>query len=359
MAALDAIGDLVESFVEGFTPTMWNDADRDFNNYFVVQEIFKSRMEQGPNAPTFTWNFKVDSSDNTVATELFDSDSVNRINLLDKATQTYAVQKTHFAIDKREVMEGSKYQILDHLEVQAADMLDGFARKNEIWFWTLPVAPNTTNRRPSGAPYYIVKSTSTAQQAFGFNGSNPSGYSDVAGLDRTNARFEGTKNGTFVYGALSDGDGLSKLDDAVNKSGFRAPYPHKGEDTPSQRYMLASHYTPWKTYQDLLGGANDNRGSDMGKYKASANGTVNYRGIPWIWVDALSNSASEAYDSTELIYGFDLSTWSFVKKGGWFMKQSEVTAGNSHNLVVTWQDTIINYKCRAPRSNFVGHKATS
>jgi hypothetical protein len=341
-------------------PKVWNDADRDFNNYFVVQELFKGRMEQGPDSPTFTWNFKVDSSDNTVATETFDTDSINRINLLDKATQTYAIQKTHFAVDEREMSGGlGDYQILNHLDAQAADMMDGFARKNEIWWWTLPVAPNSTNRRPSGAPYYVVKSTSTAQQAFGFNGGNPSGYSSVAGLDRTDARFAGTKNGTFVYGALNDTDGLSKLDDAINKSGFKAPYPSKGEKQPNARYLLASHYTPWKTYQDLLGGVNDNRGTDMGKYKSAADGRVMYRSIPWTWVDALGNTESEAADTTEPIYGFDLSTWSFMKKGNWFMKTSKVSLANSHNIRVTWMDTIINYKCDAPRSNFVGHKATT
>jgi hypothetical protein len=360
MPALDAIGDMLTTYVEGYLPNVWMDADRDFNNFFVVQELFKSRMTQGPDAPTFTWHFKVDSSDNTLATELFDNDSVNRINLLEKATQYYAVQKTHFAIDVREMSGGlGNYQVLNHLDAQASDMLDGFARKNEIWWWTLPVYPNTTNRKPSGAPYYVVKSTSTAQQAFGFNGSNPSGYSSVAGLDRTDATFEGTKNGAFVYGAINDSDGLSKLDDAINKSGFKPPYPSKGERVPAQRYKLASHYTPWKTYQDLLGGVNDNRGSDMGKYKATSDGSVFYRSIPWTWVDALTNSASEAYDSTEPIYGFDMSTWDFMKKGPWFMKKSEITTGNSHNLRVTWMDSIINYRCTSPRSNFVGHKATT
>jgi hypothetical protein len=130
-------------------------------------------MESGPDAPTFTHNFKVDESDNTVATELYDTDSLNRINLSAKGTVDYSLQKTHYVYDERESgVDGSDpSQILKHLDMQAADMMDGFAKKNNEWFLTLATAPNTTNAKPKGLPYWVVKSSSTASQDFGFNGS--------------------------------------------------------------------------------------------------------------------------------------------------------------------------------------------
>lgn len=359
MATNATIRDIVNTHAESFTPDIWTDASRSHNNYFVVSEFFKKRMETGPDAPTFTHNFKVDESDNTVATELYDTDSLNRINLSAKGTVDYSIQKTHYVYDERESgVDGSDpSQILKHLDMQAADMMDGFAKKNNEWFLTLPVAPNTTNAKPKGLLYWVVKSSSTASQDFGFNGSNPSGYSDVAGLDRTSASYAKLKNGTFVYGSLTNTDGLRKLADAINKSNFKAPYDNKGEASTERRYLLLSHYTPWMTYQDLLFGANDNIGSDMGKYRSD--NTIKFRGIDWTWDSMFDDSTSPAYDSVEPIYGIDLNSWHAKKRGKWFMKNKTVELSSPHNLVVVWMDSIYNFACVNPRTNFVGHKATT
>lgn len=359
MAVNSGILDIVNTHVEDFMPDVWNDASRDFNNNFVVQEFFKKRMETGPDAVTFTHNFKVDESDNTVATEIYDTDSLNRINLSAKGSVEYALQKTHYTYDEREagVDTSDKTQILKHLDMQAADMMDGFAKKNNEWWWTLPTYPNSTNAKPWGAPYWVVKSTSTAAQNFGFNGSNPTGYSSVATIDRTAARYEKLKNGTFVYGSLNNSDGLRKLADAINKSTFKAPYDNKGEASTERRYILVSHYNPWMTYQDQLFGSNDNVGRDMGKYRSDS--SVVFRGIDWTWDSMLDNSDSPAYDSTEPIYGFDLNSWHSKKRGGWFMKKKTVELTNPHNLIVVWMDSIYNFACEKPRNNFVGHKATT
>lgn len=360
MAQLEDINDILINYVEDYMPGVWVDANRDFNNYFVVQELFKKRMERGGDSPSTTFRFKTDEADNTIATELFDTDSLNRVELFEKATVYYALQKTHFEIDVREsgVQGSDPKQILNHLDGLASDMMDGFAQRNEEWFFTLPTAPNSTNRKPLGLPYWVVKSTATTEEDFAFNGSNPSGYSDVAGLDRSTAAHSKLKNGTGVYVSLSATDGLKKLRTAVRKSNFRPPYDNKGEFRPDNRYMLISHDAPWETYQDLLFASNDNVGTDMGKYNPrSADASLYFRGIPWMWCSALSESTSSGYDADQPIYGLDMSSWKVRQRGDWFMKKKMVEMTNPHNVRVTWMDTILQYLCFSPRSNFVLHKS--
>lgn len=366
MASVTAsnVQDIVNFYLENFTPKTWADAARDYQSYVTSTELFTSRKQAAPISERMTFNLKVNSAANTVADSLFKPDSVNRVDLGVKGTVKWSLQKTHFMYDEREpaLNSGSETQILDYMKMQVSDMYDGFFEQNENWFWTLPTAPNdgtSGDVLPHGLPYWIVQSSTAA---FGFNGGIPTGYSDVGGVSPTT--YPKWKNGTFTYSSVSNEDFCKKLSEAIDKCHFKPPRP-SGEDVPSRSsYKLYSGYQLYQDYQDLLYSMNDNIGADAGKYRGGRPsndiGVQYFRGVPWEWVPALTTVGGAARDLNEPIYGVNWDTFAVKTYGPWFMKKGKaVSLDDAHNVTVQWMDTGLQYCCMNRRANFVGRASTA
>lgn len=359
-----SIQDIMTFYLEKFMANTWEDASRDYQHFVTADELFTKRRKRSPASERCTFNLKVDTADNTVPDSFFKADSLNRVDLGIKGAVNWHFQKTHFMADSREpaLLSGSETQILDYMKMQESDMYDGFFKKNEDWFWTLPTGPNDGtigDPLPFGLPYWLVQSSTAA---FGFNGGLPSGYTDVGGVSSTT--YPKWKNGTFTYGSMSSEDFGKKISEAIDKCQFRAPKP-MGENVPSRSsYKLYSSYKPYQDYQDSLFNANDNIGTDLGKYRGGApSSTVNeqhFRGIPWIWVPALTEVGGTARDLNEPVYGVNWDTFEVKSYHDFFMKRTKpIVLDDAHNTVVQWMDTGYQIYNTSRRSNFVGRATTA
>lgn len=359
-----SIQDVTTFYLENFMAKTWEDASRGRQHYITADELFTQRRKRAPASEKCTWNYKVNSADNTVPDSFFKADSLNRIDLGQKGEVKWHFQKTHFMVDAREpaMLSGSELQILDYLKMQESDMYDGFFEKNETWFWTLPTAPNdgtSGDPLPFGLPYWLVQSSTAA---FGFNGGHPTGYTTVGGLSRTT--YPKLKNGTFTYASMSSEDFGRKMSEAIDKCHFQPPKP-MGENVPSRSsYKLYSGYKAYQDYQDALFAANDNIGTDLGKYRGGAPnvalGQQHFRNIPWIWVPALTEVGGDARDLNEPVYGVNWDTFAVKSYHDFFMKRTKpIVLDDAHNTVVQWMDTGYQIYCTSPRSNFVGRAATA
>jgi hypothetical protein len=292
----------------------------------------------------------------------FNPDSLNRQDLGEEATVYWTMQKTHFAVDRREPGWGSSSSpsmIYNYLQLQSKNMMNKFYDANERFLWTLPAAPNdgsASQVAPWGIPYYIVGSDTAA---VGLNGDHPTGYSSVAGLSRTT--YPQLKNYTAKSTTISHSDFGKKASEMIDMMQWKPVRPTSQDQMANYKFEMVSGYQPYAAYQDLAIASNDNLGSDMGKYRGTVPyGTQIFRGIVWSWSDALTQAtlpdgtANAAYDAKQPVYLLDWSTWNLFAAKDFYMRMDDpVELENPHNVVVQHMDTIYQLFCHMPRCNGV------
>lgn len=314
---------------------------------------------------TFSYSLQTGSYSNFQLDQLFGEDSWTQGNLGAKGTAYWAMMKTAVAFDQRQCGYGSRSanQVVDLIKMHYRNMWNDWYKNQERYKWTLAAAPNNGSSgriRPNGIPNYVVAS---ATAAVGKNGGDPSGYtSGQDGLLRSSeARY---KNWTATWADAVDLQ--KKVDEMIDKLEWNPPWTGGDEINPAQDYMIASHYEPYRQYKDFLTTANDNLGSDAGRYRGPIQkNQLVFRGVPWIWVPALTEStyedgsANPSVDSNQPVYLLDASTWEIAAARGWYKKMDgkPVVQDNPHNTVVDHMDCIYQRICIRPSGNGVIQKA--
>jgi hypothetical protein len=356
----DDVGDVMVAYLEDYMPKTWYDASRAYTKYISAAYLFSKHRLKRKKSAECTFNFKVRKSDNTRPTGLFDTASINRVDLFEKGRVSWSYQDTHFAADRREPAfnGGGTLEIFDYLDGQKQDMFDGFFDRNDEWLLSLATAPNDGSDGhpvPHGLPYWLTPST-TAD--FGFNGVNPSGYDETGGIDRDD--YDKLRNGTFTVTSMSGGDGLKKIRKAMRKCQFKTPKKVSPEAEITNEFMLLTHEDWFFDYEDTLDARNENVGKDAGKYSSGIQPLdMNfYKSVPWIYADQFSDEDSPAYDANKPIYGINWSTFFVYTYGDWFMKQDDpIQLTDQPNTFVVWMNTAYQTVCVSPRNNFRGRVA--
>ncbi len=340
---------------------IWN-LGRDFRNYYfgkLETERMKTRSKDGK---SFHIPYLMNGYSNVQLDSFFNPDSLNRQDLGEEATVYWSMQKTHFAVDRREPGWGSNASpsmIYNYLELQSVNMMDKFYDANERFIWTLPTDPNDGSAgqvAPWGIPYWVVQ---RKPAAVGPNGGTPCSYTNVAGLRRTT--YPKQRNYTATSAAMSHADFVKKAAEMIDMMLWKPARTSSMEQAANYRFEMVSGYQPFQQYQDLVTASNDNLGFDMGKYRGDVPyGTQIFRGVVWSWTDALTSATlpdgttNAAFDSKHPVYLLDWSTWELVGADGWYKKINEpITLDNPHNTVVVNMDTIYNLFCHNPRANGV------
>lgn len=332
---------------------------------FTVTEDLENPTYYDKGEDTFSYSLQTGEYSNFQLDSLFAPDSWTQGNLGSKGSAYWALMKDCVAFDKRQAGFGSKSvnQVVDLIKMHYRNMWNGFYKKQEEYKWTLAAGPNngsTGDIRPNGIPNYVVAS---ATAAVGKNGGNPSGYSNGQdGLDRTSeSRY---KNWTATWADAVDLQ--KKLDEMIDKLEWVPPWTGGDEIAPTMDFMIASHYEPYRQYKDFLTTANDNLGSDAGKYRGAVQSNqIVFRGVPWIWVPALTEStyengaANPSVNTNQPVYLLDKSTWELAAARDWFKKMDgkPVEQDDPHNVVVDHMDCIYQRICVRPSGNGVIQKA--
>lgn len=341
------------------------DLTAQYRNYGVAEE-FANKKTISKDNKSFHHPLMVDSYDNNQLDSFFQSDSLTRNSLGQEGTSYWSIQKTGWIADRREPgypRGASAEQIVDVFQMHRNNMYKKFYENNERYRWINPTYPNdgsTSQIAPYGIPHFVVAS---ATAAVGQNGGHPSGYSRVSGLSRT--EYPALKNWTATATDMSFTGGQRKLSDMMDLMQWVSPKELESEEKPTLNYVIESHRTPYTLYQDQMlafkGDADYSK--DPGKFKGATatvgNGLL-FRGVPWMWVDALSQqylrdgSANAAYNSAQPVYLRDKSTWILYAAEGLFMDECEPRwSDDSHNVVNNHMDTIYQRVCFNPGANGV------
>lgn len=360
----EQIGDIVKSYnaAQAEQKGKWRNRSRKYQRCPAYAE-FEARKTDGDPSPTLTWDVKVDQYSNREYDSYYGKDSLNREDVMAKATTRFSMQKTHYLLDRREpaMLSGSATRIYNHIDVQRANMYDAYIEDNEEDYWKNPTAPNDGTAgdvQIFGIPHYITSSGATS--TFGHNGGNATGYSLTAGLDKSVAEL---KNGNATFTDMETLDDV--LNDALDLSYFDPPYKGSaalGEITPDMNYVLWSTRKWFTNYTKYLNTLNDNHGRDAGKFRGEltkTGGVVHYRGVPWHWIPAISKVTSPVRDLNESVYGLDLSTWEIKTQGGIWMEMTDMLRiDDAHNVFKVCMDTICQLICKDFAANFVLTQAT-
>lgn len=306
----DQLDDFVQATQKRYTKKKWSDISLPFQDYKFAELIARgkeSEMEKGGTQLEF--KVQVANTGTFKSTELFGTDNPGVVDLIKAVTVPWTMQTVNWTYDvnETEFQGDDDTMIVDEIDIRRHSAWNDFYTGMETLMWTAPTGPTDVPRTPLGIPTWIVKSSTAA---FGFNGTNPSGFTDgVGGLSSTT--YPTWANGTFTYAQIDKLDLCAKWKEAYTKCQFKAPHSYNDINKGPRRYGFYSVYSVIAALERLLENSNDNLGTDLGKYA----GAVMFKGVPVEWVPALDNTASAAYDSTNPIYGIDWNVfgWKFQK----------------------------------------------
>jgi hypothetical protein len=174
---------------------------------------------------------------------------------------------------------------------------------------------------PWGLQYWIVKNSET-----GFNGGYPSGFTRIGNIDLD--VVTNFKNYTDQYTATTKGDLIKKMKKATRQTSFYAPRTDAGvtgDSMPNKRMYLVNEETI-EGVEDIGEAQNENLGNDMAPKTAGTGAmglrldkgdNITFKKNPFVYARLLDA------DSSDPVYGVDMSTIHALTKKGDNMKLSE------------------------------------
>lgn len=339
---IEGVADLLTTTLKKLGRFKFSDAATRLQRYPAFQMLMrKDHAAFYDDGTAIQWNVKVARGSAARMTGLYGQDTVNQGDTQKVASVPWRHLTHNFAYDERELSVNSgESRILELVKVKRYDCWVEVAEKVETQFWATPNVLLTDDIY--GVPYHIVKNNIE-----GFNGGHATGFSDWAGLSRTT--YEGLKNYTAQYGAVSKEDFVSKLSDALDKTHFMPPVEAPLYGTKHNH----AYYTTLavrKGLKGLIELQNDNLGEDVD----AMNGRVRVRKTPVEWVPLLDS------DTDAPFYGINWDTLKPAIMRSWFLREKgpkEVSL--QHTVFVFFVDLMMNIEARSPRDNFVLAKNTT
>mgnify|MGYP003114576680 FL=1 len=343
MATLQAadIADLITTTQRDLGKLRWTDIAYDLQEYVALPMILQKKKVSFQSGQGIQWNVMYKTSGAAKDTGLYETDNVNVADVMTTANIPWRHMTTNYAIERREIaMNTGPAQIVELVRIRRNDAMIDLAKHMEQRFWAKP-ASSSDNKQIFGVPYWA-----TYNATEGFNGGNPSGFSNGAGdIDSSQNDFSQWKNYTAQYATVSSTDLVRKWRRAATFTNFRAPVAGNPYGTGSfSQYGYYTNYNVIGPLEEVLESQNDNLGNDI----ASKDGKLLFRQVPVTWVPQLEGRNGDP------IYGIN---WSIMKpaflSGEYMREEGPTAASNQHTVFQTHVDTTMNLMCYDRRRNFV------
>ncbi len=265
------------------------------------------------------------------------SDDVNIVDTMTQGDADWRNSTTNYALIGQEVaMNREPSKIVSLVQVRRLGALISLAELMENNFWGPPVAVND-NLTPWGVNTWFVKNATQ-----GFNGSVPSGYTEIGGINPTT--YPNWNNWTDQYVAVSKDDLIRRMRKAATFTKFRPPVEGIPSFNTGDSYGYYSNYGVIGPLEENLEAQNDNLGNDV----ASKDGDVLFRKVPVKWIPKL-----EA-DTTNPVYGIQWGEFKTFILSGWWLKETAVPVyPGQHTMSAQFVDCTYQWVCRNRRRNFV------
>lgn len=334
----------------------WQDLSLNLQQYIFADRLINKSKMAVRGGEQLQHRVQVRNTGTFRDTGMYDVSGKIVVDHLENIQVPWAKQQVHYVWEEDEVAFQSRPEtILEILKVRIHAMHNDWFEGMEERMWTKPAAETDKPRKPWGLPTWIVKDTSgSAATAFGFNGGNPTGWTNgVGGL--SSSTYPNWSNGTFRYDNLTQTDLFAKWSEACHKCYFMPPHNYNESVSGKPRWEYFTTYPVLENLHNALFAANDNVGTDIGKYRDS----VLFKGTPVTYVPALTVSGFAARDVQNPIYGVDWSSMKFFFRSGADRKMLQpVRLEQQPTVHVQYMETWCNFLCLDRRRNFVGHSGT-
>ncbi|HPP02742.1 MAG TPA: phage major capsid protein [bacterium] len=337
----EQIVDLLTTTQKDLGRLEWVNLTTDLQEYVALPKILKKESVKFSGGIGIQWNVKVAYTNSAHNVGLFEEDSLKIGDGMKTASIPWRHCSAHYAFERREVlMNRGPYQIVDLYRSRRQDGQLSLAELMEQNFWGKP-DDSTDEMTPYGVAYWVVKNSTE-----GFNGGNPSGFSDGCG-GLSSVTYPRWRNWTAQYAEITREDLVRKWRKAATFTKFISPVEGPKDYNRGDRYGYYTNYNVIGPLEELLDDRNDNLGPDL----ATNDGKVLFRRLPVVWVPYLES------DSTDPIYGINWGVFQPVFLDGDYLHEEKPQAvSNSHNVFAVYIDCTFNFRCTDRRRLFVLYK---
>ncbi len=344
MATLQAtdIADLVATTLNEKGDLKFTDLMSDYQNTIALKRIFRKKKTEFTAGPQVEWNVILDHNGSAKFVGLGETDIVDIPNVMTTGIVPWRHITWNWGIERREIaFNRTPRKIVDLALTRRIAALGSAIIKFEQCLWRVPTV-TTDTKSPYGIPYWVVKSNTAVTTNDGFNGTVPSGYTTVGGLNPTT--YPRWANYATQYTAVTKDDLIRKMRRMATYTDFMplvddVPVYNTGDD-----YMWATNYSVIGTMEEILEQQNENLGTDI----ASMDGKVMFRRSPLVFVKELD------LDTTNPVYSLN---WGELKamglRGEWMNETKIDKMPGQHTVSATFTDCTYNVFCRNRRRNGV------
>lgn len=187
--------------------------------------------------------------------------------------------------ERREMlMNRRRDEIFDIIKMRRAGAKISLAELFESQIWSAPT-DSSNDLDLFGIPWWFPKAATNAE---GFNGGNPSGFSDCAGIDCTDPTYARWKSYNAAYAQINEHDLLDKMGRAYRKIGFKSPVDlEDARRGTAEDYRIFMNEVTLSAFEKLMRARNDNL-SDLAEFM----GTTSWKKRPLTWVPKLDTDTS-------------------------------------------------------------------
>lgn len=341
----DQIVDLVTTTQNELGRMKWTDIATNLTEYEVLPKMLKQDKVVFDGGKGITRNAMVTDSGAAKHVGLFAVDDVNVGDVMKTFTVPWRHTTTSYAFDRREeAMNSGAQAIVDLIKVRRADAMISLAKLLESTFWGKP-ATSADTTTPYGLDYWIVYSATT-----GFNGGNPTGFSDgCGGLDSTT--YTRWRNYTAQYTDVTKADLIAKMRTAHRKTDFKSPVDIPDYRTgKGQSFRIYMNETTIAAMETLGEGQNENLGRDL----AAMDGTLTFRKNPLIYIPQLDD------DTGNPVYMVNWNAFFLAFLRGEYLREEKPTkASKQHTVFEVFVDLTWNTVCVDRRRQALIAKSTN
>jgi hypothetical protein len=327
-------------------------------NYVLADKMIDTENQTADGGTNLKWQMVYAAGAGLTWTRPGQVRVVTSSNGVTEMTMAWAGAYGHYVLNAAELRSNmsSKSQLKKHVNIVRARATEAALADFDSALWCLP--DTTDNMKPAGIPYWLPPITAaqvTAGTGEGaFQGANPPGFSDCAGIDFTDATFARGLSWNFSWNN-SDGltceDDLRRMAKAYRNINFRVP--RKMVDTvqaPKRRFAVYCDETVVEQY----GAMARRRGDDISKDPTAmygvgwdaTEGAPIFQHMPVEHAATLTKAADTTARGSHPIYFLDFARLFFVfEKGAKFNEDGPYKTAEQPDQFIHYTDVSGNTKC--------------